>query len=69
MKEPCLSCERKHLDFGGCRCQALALTGDAAATDPVCVKSPLHESIGAMATMESAVAEPGAATYRGFRAG
>ncbi|ORE92780.1 pyrroloquinoline quinone biosynthesis protein PqqE [Aurantimonas sp. 22II-16-19i] len=69
MQEPCLSCERKHLDFGGCRCQALALTGDAAATDPVCVKSPLHESIGAMATTESAVAEPGAATYRGFRAG
>lgn len=69
MQEPCLSCERKHVDFGGCRCQALALTGDAAATDPVCIKSPLHESIGAMATTESAVAEPGAATYRGFRAG
>jgi pyrroloquinoline quinone biosynthesis protein E len=36
MKEPCRSCPRKHVDFGGCRCQAFALTGDAARTDPVC---------------------------------
>jgi len=69
MKEPCRSCERKHIDYGGCRCQALALTGDAANTDPVCIKSPLHDKVGEMATMESAVAEPGPATYRGFRAG
>ncbi len=42
MSEPCRSCERRAIDFGGCRCQAMALTGDAAATDPVCVKSPHH---------------------------
>lgn len=40
MPEPCRSCERKNLDFGGCRCQAFLLTGDANATDPVCSKSP-----------------------------
>jgi pyrroloquinoline quinone biosynthesis protein E len=42
MPEPCRSCERRHLDFGGCRCQAFALTGDAARTDPVCHLSPDH---------------------------
>ena len=36
MKEPCRSCEKRHEDFGGCRCQAYQLTGDAANTDPVC---------------------------------
>lgn len=36
MKEPCRSCPRKQIDFGGCRCQAFALTGDATRTDPVC---------------------------------
>lgn len=36
MQEPCRSCDRKRIDFGGCRCQALLLAGDAAATDPVC---------------------------------
>ena len=39
MSEPCRSCERRELDWGGCRCQAFALTGDAAATDPVCVRA------------------------------
>ncbi|WP_413205956.1 pyrroloquinoline quinone biosynthesis protein PqqE [Rhodospirillum sp. A1_3_36] len=42
MREPCRSCERKGKDFGGCRCQALAMTGDARNADPVCVKSPYH---------------------------
>ena len=42
MKEPCRSCERRLEDFGGCRCQALALTGDAANTDPACALSPHH---------------------------
>lgn len=40
MAEPCRSCDRKTIDFGGCRCQAFALTGDAANTDPVCTLSP-----------------------------
>ena len=45
MQEPCRSCERRSIDFGGCRCQAFALTGDAAATDPACALSPRHELI------------------------
>ncbi len=45
MKEPCRSCERKCVDFGGCRCQAFALTGDAANTDPICVLSPQHHLV------------------------
>jgi pyrroloquinoline quinone biosynthesis protein E len=42
MKEPCRDCPEKAKDFGGCRCQAYALTGDAANADPVCDKSPQH---------------------------
>jgi pyrroloquinoline quinone biosynthesis protein E len=48
MPEPCKSCDRKEVDFGGCRCQALALAGDASATDPVCQKSPEHARIKAI---------------------
>ncbi|MBK1785072.1 pyrroloquinoline quinone biosynthesis protein PqqE [Prauserella cavernicola] len=40
MREPCRTCDRRSVDFGGCRCQAFQLTGDAAATDPVCERSP-----------------------------
>jgi pyrroloquinoline quinone biosynthesis protein E len=40
MADPCRSCSRRGVDYGGCRCQAFLLTGDAAATDPVCSKSP-----------------------------
>jgi pyrroloquinoline quinone biosynthesis protein E len=40
MSEPCRSCEWRHTDFGGCRCQAALLTGDAANTDPACALSP-----------------------------
>ena len=43
MQEPCRSCARREIDFGGCRCQAFALTGDARATDPVCHLAPGHE--------------------------
>lgn len=42
MQEPCRSCPEKEKDFGGCRCQAYMLTGDATATDPVCSLSPQH---------------------------
>ena len=42
MKEPCRSCDEREKDFGGCRCQAYLLTGDAANADPVCSKSPHH---------------------------
>ncbi|WP_018237697.1 pyrroloquinoline quinone biosynthesis protein PqqE [Ensifer sp. BR816] len=41
----CQSCERKRVDFGGCRCQAMALADDAGATDPVCIRSPLRERL------------------------
>ncbi len=47
MPEPCRSCPRKEIDFGGCRCQAFALTGDAARADPVCRLSPDHHLIDA----------------------
>jgi PqqA peptide cyclase len=42
MPEPCRSCDRREIDWGGCRCQAFALTGDAARTDPACALSPDH---------------------------
>ena len=45
MKEPCRSCPEKTKDFGGCRCQAFLLTGDAANADPVCDKSPYHHLV------------------------
>lgn len=48
MPEPCQSCERKEIDWGGCRCQALALAGDAGATDPVCSKSSDHNVVAAL---------------------
>jgi PqqA peptide cyclase len=47
MREPCRSCDRRNVDFGGCRCQAFALTGDAHATDPACSLSPRHALIRA----------------------
>lgn len=45
MKEPCRSCPEKTKDFGGCRCQAYMMTGDAEAADPVCDKSPHHTAL------------------------
>jgi pyrroloquinoline quinone biosynthesis protein E len=48
MQEPCKTCDRREQDFGGCRCQALLLTGDAAATDPVCSLSPQRGTVDAI---------------------
>ena len=45
MPEPCRSCDRRSEDFGGCRCQALLLTGNAMATDPVCSLAPDHNIV------------------------
>lgn len=45
MKEPCRSCPERFKDFGGCRCQAYLLSGDAANTDPVCEFSPHHGEV------------------------
>lgn len=49
MPEPCRSCDRRETDFGGCRCQALAIAGDAAAADPACSKSDRHGALRALA--------------------
>jgi pyrroloquinoline quinone biosynthesis protein E len=48
MPEPCRSCDRRHEDFGGCRCQALLLTGNANATDPVCSLAPDRKLVDAV---------------------
>ncbi|MET0236364.1 MAG: pyrroloquinoline quinone biosynthesis protein PqqE [Kibdelosporangium sp.] len=45
MADPCRSCSRRGVDYGGCRCQAFLLTGDASATDPVCSISPQRQII------------------------
>jgi pyrroloquinoline quinone biosynthesis protein E len=57
MQEPCRSCPERQRDFGGCRCQAYLLTGDAANADPVCDLSPHHHLVtAAVAAAERAVA-------------
>ena len=53
MQEPCRSCVRKDKDFGGCRCQAFLLTGDARATDPVCHLSPHHALVEQLADVRA----------------
>jgi len=53
MQEPCRSCDRRTVDFGGCRCQAMAVTGDPAATDPVCTKSPHRPALVARAEADA----------------
>jgi pyrroloquinoline quinone biosynthesis protein E len=60
LPEPCASCDRREIDFGGCRCQAFLLTGDARATDPVCHLSPNHAQVAELA----AVQDNGAYAYR-----
>jgi pyrroloquinoline quinone biosynthesis protein E len=52
MREPCMSCPRREIDFGGCRCQAFLLTGDAAATDPVCHLSQQHALLAELAAAD-----------------
>ena len=58
MPEPCRSCDRREIDWGGCRCQAFALTGDAARTDPACELSSDHRHIVELAQTESDRAPP-----------
>jgi len=59
MKEPCRSCPERTHDFGGCRCQAYLLTGDATNTDPVCDLSPHHQLVtDAVARAERDAASP-----------
>jgi pyrroloquinoline quinone biosynthesis protein E len=65
MPEPCRSCERREIDWGGCRCQAFAIAGEAGATDPACALSPFHDALVGLAETESA-AEGGDFVYRRF---
>src|SRR6267154_161061 len=62
MQEPCKTCDRRALDFGGCRCQALLLAGDPAATDPVCTLAPTREKVDALLAAIPKAPEPKALT-------
>ena len=67
MKEPCASCSRKTVDHGGCRCQALALTGDARNADPTCALSAHHDRVQAILA-EGDGQSPSPGVYRVYRA-
>jgi PqqA peptide cyclase len=62
MPEPCRTCDERTVDFGGCRCQAFALLGDAAATDPACALAPRHDLV--VAARAGAAAAPGESPLR-----
>jgi pyrroloquinoline quinone biosynthesis protein E len=64
MPDRCRACERREIDWGGCRCQALALTGEAGETDPACQKSPHHPAMLALAAQDAAAQAP--FLYRSF---
>ncbi|MDF3062558.1 MAG: pyrroloquinoline quinone biosynthesis protein PqqE [Microvirga sp.] len=64
MREPCRSCPRKEIDFGGCRCQAFAITGDPRNADPACAYAPAHGSMDA--AVAAAQASAGAFAYRRY---
>jgi PqqA peptide cyclase len=65
MQEPCRSCDRKTVDFGGCRCQAMALSGNAAAADPVCMHSPDRGRVDRILRDELARSQNSEMVYRG----
>ena len=64
MAEPCRSCERREIDWGGCRCQAFLLAGEASRTDPVCTLSPDHAVVAA--AIQEAEGAPPAFVYRSY---
>lgn len=64
MQEPCKSCPERFKDFGGCRCQAMLLTGDQYATDPVCSLSPKHSIV--LDTIERSKSNDSEFTFRNF---
>lgn len=64
MPDACQSCDRREIDWGGCRCQALMLTGDATQMDPVCERSPYHDEIQTLAIVDSSRDDD--FTYRRF---
>jgi pyrroloquinoline quinone biosynthesis protein E len=73
MPEPCRSCDRRKEDFGGCRCQAMQLLGDASATDPACSLSPKHpvieEALRAVQAQPVVTQPVTADSFRGFEQG
>jgi pyrroloquinoline quinone biosynthesis protein E len=58
MEEPCKTCDRRTVDFGGCRCQAMLLVKDPAATDPVCSLSPNRNKVDALLTQVAETTAP-----------
>jgi pyrroloquinoline quinone biosynthesis protein E len=64
MQDPCRSCERREIDWGGCRCQAMAIAGDAGATDPACTKSPVHARMAMLVDEALHAADPAERTGR-----
>jgi pyrroloquinoline quinone biosynthesis protein E len=64
MAEPCRSCDRREIDWGGCRCQAFLLAGDAGRADPVCALSPDHGVVEA--ALQQAESAPPEFVYRHF---
>ncbi|RKR06669.1 pyrroloquinoline quinone biosynthesis protein E [Kushneria sinocarnis] len=58
LPDACQSCERREIDWGGCRCQALMMTGDATQMDPVCEMSPYHDDIQQLAIIDAERDEP-----------
>ena len=64
MLQPCRECPRKTIDFGGCRCQAFLLTGNAAQADPICRLSPHH---GAVEAAQTEIAGDAPQVYRDVR--
>jgi pyrroloquinoline quinone biosynthesis protein E len=65
MPEPCAGCDRREIDWGGCRCQAFALLGDAGLTDPACSLSPHHDVMAA--AVEESEREVPALVFRRMR--
>ncbi len=65
MPDLCRTCDRRDIDFGGCRCQAMAILDDASATDPVCRKSPGRARLDSVLSAEGAVGGDPALIYRG----
>ncbi len=65
MREPCRGCPERARDFGGCRCQAFLLGGDAAATDPVCSLSPRHHLVKEARARAEALISPPELVHRG----
>jgi PqqA peptide cyclase len=67
MQEPCRSCDRRAQDFGGCRCQALLLAQDAAATDPVCSLAPRRKLVDAILAEANGLGRAGETSSWAYR--